>query len=315
MKIAFTSCCDAINDPVQQAWSYISQHKPTHLVLLGDNIYMDYCFGDHPYKNGAPRNLPLSEFATYMHARYAHQWSVVSFKAAIQASTVYAIWDDHDFGWNNARGGAGDDESGERMPADYRRVSRRLFEQFRTALREKPAAYPAIPFTPGTVPTDLGSISQTVDLSTKLRLHLLDGRSFRESPDQQHSLLGETQLQALSNALLASPSVNLLASGTTFKDWKRYLEGDWLKSSAEKHRIVMLSGDVHEPNIDQHGALIEATASAIAQPPRITSLFGKKTGIYGLIQMEEAAISISVWQLDRRLEHVSLSLVDWSFSQ
>ena len=42
MKIAFTSCCNIKQYPEQNWWNDISDQNPDYLLLLGDNIYMDY---------------------------------------------------------------------------------------------------------------------------------------------------------------------------------------------------------------------------------------------------------------------------------
>ena len=42
MKIAVTSCSDPLEQSVQKVWSSIAQARPDHLILLGDQIYMDY---------------------------------------------------------------------------------------------------------------------------------------------------------------------------------------------------------------------------------------------------------------------------------
>ena len=42
MKIAFTSCIDAIDDPVQPVWERVRALAPDVLVLLGETMYMDY---------------------------------------------------------------------------------------------------------------------------------------------------------------------------------------------------------------------------------------------------------------------------------
>ena len=75
MKIAFTSCIDAIDDPSQAVWGRIRKLAPDVLVLLGDTMYMDYGIAllasDRPV--GWPRKLADETFATTMHDRYKLQ--------------------------------------------------------------------------------------------------------------------------------------------------------------------------------------------------------------------------------------------------
>ena len=45
-RIAFTACARFQDDASQPVWDEIAAHQPDHLLLLGDQIYMDYA-GDH----------------------------------------------------------------------------------------------------------------------------------------------------------------------------------------------------------------------------------------------------------------------------
>ena len=42
MKLAFTSCMDAVRVPDQPIWDQIRAEQPDVLLLLGDQIYMDW---------------------------------------------------------------------------------------------------------------------------------------------------------------------------------------------------------------------------------------------------------------------------------
>lgn len=311
MKIAFTSCADHINDPAQAAWREIAQHAPDTLVLLGDNIYMDYGLGPHPYRNGAPKELPLATFSAAMYSYYEKQWGIASFQEAIKGRPVFAIWDDHDFGWNYARAGGADDGSGEFMPARYRAVSRAHFEQFRRALTDKPAEYPPNSVTDPAGTPDLGSIQQYVDLSENIRLLLLDGRTFRETRARTNWMLGEAQWQWMRETLMPKPYVNLIASGTTLKDWKRYQDFDHLKQLGTAYNLLVLSGDVHEPDIKSLGKIVEATASAVAQPAGPTVIFGKKSEIFGLLTTDPDNIGIDIYQGPSKIDQGRISIANW----
>ncbi len=306
LNIAFTSCCDAVRDATQSAWTALAALDPSHIVLLGDSIYMDYGLGDH-IRNGQAINLPLAKFSQRMHGYYAQQWAVQNFQQALSGRTVHAIWDDHDLGCDNGRCLQPDvaiDANPENesptnsryMPPEYRQCARALFAQFRQVLVEKPANYPGNPLPDGVAKQDLGSIATTVDLAPGVRLHLTDGRTFRPLAGHYNSLLGESQRQALQNALLPEPGINLIASGTTLKDWKSYYpDYVWLRAQAKTHRILVLSGDIHEPDFRQLGRLFEATASAMAQPADITALAGKKSEVFALLTIDETTLSMNWW--------------------
>ena len=298
IKIAFTSCCDAVRDPEQSSWATLAAQDPSHIVLLGDNIYMDYGLGDH-IGNGKALHLPLAEFSQRMHGYYAQQWSVAHFRQALAGRHVHAVWDDHDLGCDNGRclePHTDEFTDSSYMPPAYRQCARVLFEQFRSTLKTQPRQYPANPVPNGVAAQDLGSIAQTVEVAPGLRLHLTDGRSFRPVAGSQASLLGEAQREALQAALLPEPGINLVASGTTLNDWKMYYpDFVWLRAQARQHRILVLSGDIHEPDFRERGRLYEATASAMAQPADITAVVGKKSGVFALLTLNAAQLTLQWW--------------------
>ncbi|MBN8477571.1 MAG: alkaline phosphatase D family protein [Burkholderiales bacterium] len=316
LKICFTSCADQINDPVQRGWTFISGKSADILLLLGDQIYMDYGFGNGHMSLGMPRSLSLREFSEAMYRRYRAQYEVPSFRQAISRPTTYAIWDDHDFAWNNARGGAssnGGTTSGhDVVPPDKRLLSRALFQQFRETLVAKPAKYPPNPVTNGIVTEDLGGIQSTVNCSHLVRLHLLDGRSFRERPASGGTHLGLHQRENLERALISPPGINIIVSSTTLKDWKKYSDYRWLRDWGRTHRILVLSGDIHEPDFRIHETVFEATASAIAQPPGVTAILGKQSEVFGVLSIDDSSIEVEIYAADRRDEHYEIDRARWS---
>ena len=92
-SIAFGSCF------FQQAFSptifsYIQQKNPELYVALGDNIYSDDYSGD----------LHLDDWYDYLTMRYSQLGDSVVFQNFQANVPILAIWDDHDFGMNNAAG-------------------------------------------------------------------------------------------------------------------------------------------------------------------------------------------------------------------
>ena len=272
---------------------------------------MDYGKG-HPYGNGEPKKLSLQKFSEVMHSRYAAQWAVESFQSAVLADNVkvHAIWDDHDFAWNNSRGGepGGDDENFVSPPV--RRLSRALFQQFRDSLSSKPRTYPANPYKDGKVEADLGGIQCKVDLMPNVRLILTDGRSFRRFAHWHSSILGEDQKKWLEGLLLPEPGINLIASGRPVKDgWRPYSDRRWLLDLARNHRILVLSGDAHKPSFWQRHGLLDATASAMAQPEILVSF---KTGVFGQLEVTGSKITVGLWKGVQELERKVISRDHWA---
>lgn len=316
MRIAFTSCADVLNDPVQAAWTQLAAQQPDRLLLLGDNIYVDYAWG-HPFKNGEPKGKPLDHISSVMYDGYRRQWEVATFRAAIADIPVDAIWDDHDFAWNDARGGEPPTTENpvddvDYVSPDHRRLSRALFEQFRGALLEKPTTYPANPYPSGIVNVDLGGIQQTIDLAPDVRLHLLDGRTFREAPGTDGSILGLAQRTALTQQFLPAPHINILASGSTVRDWRKHSDRDWVKEQAQSHRILVLSGDIHEPQFVARYGLFEATASAVAQPPKATTIAGKKSEVFGILDISETELVVTLWHKGSQASQHVITRATWA---
>ena len=117
-RIAFAACFKLNSDPQQRVWQEIAAQQPDHLLLLGDQIYMDFQ-GDKRrgdgeligYELGDPANLADSVFEQQMRLRYQRQLAAPGFRALVEATLVKGkvdlVWDDHDFGFNNAIGRPG----------------------------------------------------------------------------------------------------------------------------------------------------------------------------------------------------------------
>lgn len=279
-KIVFTSCMDAERVPDQPVWDQICAEDPNVLMLLGDQIYMDWGdLGGSEWRKLIQRKPEkgLRAFATEMHRRYALQWEVPSFQALIcgfagrtDPSKLLVTWDDHDYAWNNSLGvdaGEGEDVAKHGVPAVVKRVSRRLFDQFVQQLRtaEKGAGYPADLPADWNEPLVSGSAP---DLFWQGALNggagpqclLLDTRWHREARTEAASILGVAQKTALL-AAVSQPDAGLLvvAAGTPMsykyrfsqqawqdqtKDGISYMEYDKALEAAQRP-VLYLAGDVH----------------------------------------------------------------------
>lgn len=68
----------------ERMWSTIAEFKPDALLLLGDNVYIDY-----------PTSRPMQDYC------YHRRQSRPEFASLTANTPVYTIWDDHDFGTND----------------------------------------------------------------------------------------------------------------------------------------------------------------------------------------------------------------------
>lgn len=85
-KIAFGGCAGYI-PWYHHMWSTILSNQPGALLLLGDNVYIDY-----------PLYPQLQQYCYYERQSEPH------FRNLTSQVPVYAIWDDHDFGDNDDYG-------------------------------------------------------------------------------------------------------------------------------------------------------------------------------------------------------------------
>lgn len=324
-KLVFTSCMDPMDSPKQRVWDAIAARRPEHVLLLGDNIYMDYAFSKNP-ANGKPSRFTLQVFAEAMYGRYARQWAILRASAlyGLPGLAFHGVWDDHDFAWNGSYGdnasNAEADVSDSDAPVSQRKqgISRRLMRDFFAALNGRASVYPAFPFQNGDyrLQEDLSQPmycsangQQRITLAAGVHLYLADGRSFRTGGRAARTTaLGGAQLAAIGQAL-ASGDVLVLASGSTltrgeslndYGDYKRLLQ----MAEDTQGRLLALTGDIHKRNLRTHAlqrprdkqatgtarSVFEATASGAAR----SKLTGG-VGIYGELEVGADVLRVQLF--------------------
>lgn len=331
-RLAFTSCTDPMDDPVQPLWDAMAAVKPDHLVLLGDQIYMDYGMWIFRSKNppiGRPARMSDEDFAAVMHERYAKQWEIFRNSGLSQLAglRIHGIWDDHDFAWNNSYGDGG--SNGANGPGDKRdpvnrtkqAISRRLMQDFFGALRSPGSTYPANPFEDGAVPpADLSQPwvcadppgSASVALAPGVKLLLTDGRTFRTRTNRTDAtVFGNAQWEWIRDEI-GPDHVCLLASGSTLDQGGTHLDlyGDLDRLLEAAHdrsaRLLCLTGDVHKVDWRHHGPRVyEAVASGGAR-----TLFGR-SGAYGLVQIDDKKVKVSLFNGEGRSLERTIDLATW----
>ncbi len=225
--IAFGSCND--EDQPQPLWDDIIETKPDLWIWLGDNIYGD------------------TENMGVMRQKYAKQNRVSGYNQMRKTIPILGIWDDHDFGSNNA---------GKEFP--MKSQSRDLMFEFLDVDESNEAwkregGYQSYDFGPN---------------GKQVKIILLDSRYFRDQPifdDQDRdytpnldgSILGDDQWTWLENELENSEAdIHIIANGIQvlhedhrFEKWnnfpnerKKLLD---LIVSTDIKRPILLSGDRH----------------------------------------------------------------------
>jgi alkaline phosphatase D len=313
MKIAFTSCMAFTVFAQQPVWDQIAAQRPDRLLLLGDSVYIDA--GPYPIGMTHPKQMAPVEFLQHVLHRWRTQLDQPQFRALVAAVPTDAIWDDHDFLWDESYGERAIEKV---VYKENIRISRALFNAFRRTLDERLA--------PGSFPSAYNdaSINQPNEpppgyrhraLAPDLHLHLTDGRSWRIGKD----LLGANQRAQIEAKLAAAPAaVHLIASGSVVQAdddarWSLFDDYNWLVGLARTYKILVLSGDIHanrfkSTNLGDGRWLHDATASGAAVCKLVG--VGSKCQNYGLLTTDPATLrldffshgtpdSVGSWAIDR----------------
>ena len=248
--IAFGSC-HKVNDPNSDLiLASITDQNPDAFIWLGDIVYG---------KDGNPKHLSK---------RFQKLKSKSSYQNLLQSTAVYGIWDDHDYGLNNAG-------------RDYQHKERSRADLF--AFLNIPEKNPAY---------QRNGAYQSYDLTQKIKLILLDNRYFKSeyAPkpyndpyplDYEGTILGKQQWEWLENLLKNSTAdIHIIASGIQvlspnhrFEKWQNYPEEyNRLISLLQTYRIknpIVISGDRHMSELSQkdigYTVLYDATASGMTE--------------------------------------------------
>lgn len=258
--IAFGSCARQSSE--QPIWDSIAGQEPDLYVALGDNIYGD------------------TEDMEVMREKYARLAENPGFRTLRASTPMEAIWDDHDFGENDA---------GRYYPK--RDASEDVFLEFwnvpDTSSRwDHPGIYGSRTYGPE---------------GRRVQLILLDTRYFRDSlrtwpegerpegsgpyrpwDDPTTTLLGEAQWNWLARQLEKPARIRILASSIQVVSDRHGWEG-WGNFPHERERlfrlirekeaggVIVLSGDRHAAEISRYDGpeagypLYDVTGSALNQ--------------------------------------------------
>lgn len=196
MKLAFTSCMSCAVFAQQPVWNQIAAQHPDRLLLLGDSVYLD---GLPPPNNTPPKLLDNIGLLLPARKRWQVQLDQLQFRALVKAVPTDAIWDDHDFLWNEH---CEDKAITKHVCVATMRITRALFNALcrtldaRLATCSCPGAYnDAVISQPNELPPGY----KFRDLEPGLMLHLTDGRSWRMGRDMlwPHSAARSRQEQPL----------------------------------------------------------------------------------------------------------------------
>ena len=266
-RIVFASCADQRED--QSIWNQVAAARPDLTLFIGDNVY-----GDVRSEDPALPELK----AAYMRLAQSEPFSRVR-----AAAPMLTMWDDHDYGSNDAGASFALRESAEAL---YEYVWAIPEDDPR---RARPGVY--------------GSWMFGEEDGRRMQLIMLDTRFFRSDlmetdergargkeryvpdPDPAKTMLGEAQWAWLEGELrkpadlrLIVSSVQVIADGHGWEAWKMLpAERERLYAligGAGANGVIMLSGDRHSAALYRKDGVVdyplyEATSSSLNLPGSI----------------------------------------------
>ncbi|HNR15332.1 MAG TPA: alkaline phosphatase D family protein [Chitinophagaceae bacterium] len=244
-KIAFGSC--GHQDEPQPVLALAAEQQPAAFIFLGDNIYGD------------------TDNMDTLRNKYTRWMAQPDFKKLYSSTTLFATWDDHDFGRNDA---------GKWYP--YKKESKEIFmESFKEPANSERRKHDGIYKTEyiqqgektiQVILLDVRTFRSDVllyDSAAKLpRDHYFYTPDYKPHVSTDSTLLGEEQWRWLEEELKKPADLRLICSGSQFaieyngyEAWanfpheqKRMLE---LIKSAKASGVLFLTGDVHYAEISR----------------------------------------------------------------
>lgn len=215
-------------------WAPIRQNNPQLWIWLGDNIYGD------------------TDDMAVMKQKYDLQQSHPEYRKLTASTPIVGIWDDHDYGKNDAG-----------VEYSYKQASQELMLDFLGEPKDSPrrqqeGAYASYTYGPA---------------GKQVKVILLDARYFRDSlqkenktylPNENGTLLGEQQWQWLEAALTNSPAqlhvigngIQIIPEEHAYEKWanfpnerKRLFD---LLAKTKAKGVILLSGDRHIAEISRY---------------------------------------------------------------
>lgn len=254
-RIVFGSCADQ-NKPCP-IWDKVVDAKPDLLVLLGDNIYADL-------ENGKLKPSDPAKMA----ACYAELAAVPAFKKLRDGTYMMAMWDDHDYGNNDAGEEWLHKDDAQKQFLDFFNVPAD------SPRRKQKGVYSAEMFGPE---------------GKRVQVIMLDGRYFRSTirkadktlpgttirpylsnTDADATMLGEEQWKWLEEQLKKPADVRIIGSGIQLVSDEHPFE-KWANMPSERARLYKLIHDTRANGVivlsgDRHLGDISMEPKAVGYP-------------------------------------------------
>ncbi|MCX6316511.1 MAG: alkaline phosphatase D family protein [Bacteroidetes bacterium] len=294
-RIAFGSC--GYQDEPQPVLSLAADRKPAAFIFLGDNIYGD------------------TDNMDTLRNKYTRWMAQPDFKKLEAATTLYATWDDHDYGRNDA---------GVHYP--WKKESKEIFLQFfkepaESERRKHEGIYKTEYIqqngkTIQLILLDVRSFRNNLllyDTLTKLpRDHYFYTPDYKPHTSPDSTLLGTAQWSWLEKELSQPADLRLICSGSQFSieyngyeawanfphEQKKMLD---LIQKTKAEGVIFLTGDVHYAEISRLSEtglypLYDVTASGITSTWDFATL--NKNRIEGPVMDNHFGLLTIEWEKD-----------------
>ena len=300
LKILFGSCLH--QDKPQPIWRAMQQEQGDLLVLLGDNIYGD------------------TENMTELKAKYAKQWATTGMQTMLATTSVIGIWDDHDFGENDAGVEYPQKEASRQIMLDYFNVPKDSPRRTRVdgiytsqiLIQDKTKVQLILPDLRWNR-SPLESVGQLEYLNSKAPNNL---GPYIPSENKTSTLLGEVQwhwleqqLQQPADVRIFASSIQLLPEFSGWESWANFPhERQRFLALLDKYQItnlIIVSGDTHWSELSQitrkNGkTLWEMTTSGLTEEWKSVSPNQHRVGQsysnanYGVIELADKKLSMTI---------------------
>jgi alkaline phosphatase D len=300
IKILFGSCLH--QDKPQPIWQAMNQEQADLFVLLGDNVYGD------------------TEDMQELKAKYAKQWATSGMQTMLANTLTIGIWDDHDFGENDAGAEYPQKEASRQIMLDYFNVPKESSRRTRVDGIYTSHVLTQADMTVQIILPDLRWNRSPLESVGRLKYMLSkapnDLGPYIPSKDESTTMLGETQWQWLEQQLQQPADVRILATSLQFlpefsgwESWANFAhERQRFLALLDKYQIdnlVIVSGDTHWSEFSQitrnnQKLLWEMTASGLTEEWKNVSPNKHRVGEsyakanYGVIELSGKKLTMSI---------------------
>ena len=233
--VTFGSCNAFFGDEPNDIFSRIAEQHPDLWIWLGDVAYVDL--------KGLPPRFGFTGEAVITQ-RFNNVKNNPVYSQLSNSTTVIGVWDDHDYGNNNAGKSFAQKDITQQLWLDF------IEEPKDSPRRKRPGIYD----------------SYYLGDKTKIKVILLDVRYFKDDVSPfyvERDMLGDIQWEWLENEFKENTAEYILiGSGTQVLPDDRILPEVWFSSSRDrlikliqKYKVggvILLSGDVHFAEIMKH---------------------------------------------------------------